>query len=265
MYQRADVVYRYDGTWEGLMNCVFESFQNREEPLAIVSWDEEQLYLLPARTVETDLSKAERVDRWIRTALSPDIHAFLSRAHLAALPDKELEMLRFLVKARRTGPSLLLHLTDETVDTLTKAVMHLEHEAHLLTGFIRFSVYGNIMAAQIGPKNQVLPILAAHFSQRFSREAFLIHDQTHHMALVYRPYEWAIVPMEGFELAPPDSQEAHYRALWQEFYDAIAIPGRLNPRCRMSHMPKRYWKYMTEFQRDNPSFEDQGINPLPGR
>jgi probable DNA metabolism protein len=260
MYQRADVIYRYDGTWEGLMNVVFESFTRKEEPSAIVPWDEEQLFLLPVRTLQTDPEKAGRVDGWIRAGLSPRVHRFLSLAYLSALPEKELWILRFLQKARREGPGMVDHLTDETVDALTKAVMHLEHEAHLLTGFIRFSVYGSIMAAQIGPKNRVLPLLAEHFTRRFSREAFLIHDQTHGMALVYRPYEWAIVPMEDFELAPPDSEEAHYRALWRQFYDAVAIPGRLNPRCRMSHMPRRYWKYMTEFQRETNG-EEMKLRP----
>ena len=28
-----------------------------------------------------------------------------------------------------------------------------------------------------------------------------------------------------------------------------------NPRCRMSHMPKRFWKHMTEFQKDIKTHE----------
>ena len=70
------------------------------------------------------------------------------------------------------------------------------------------------------------------------------------MALVYRPYEWAIVPMTGLEMADPDAEEMRCRTLWREYYDAIAVEGRENPRCRMSHMPKRYWRFMTEFQRE---------------
>ena len=34
----------------------------------------------------------------------------------------------------------------------------------------------------------------------------------------------------------------------RRFYDTIAIRERENPRCRMTHMPKRYWGTMTEFQ-----------------
>ena len=35
MYNRSDVIYGYDGTWEGLLSCVFASFEKREMPLDI--------------------------------------------------------------------------------------------------------------------------------------------------------------------------------------------------------------------------------------
>ena len=250
MLDRADVIYRYDGTFEGLLSCVFESFARRTIPLDVQPWDEAQLSLLPGRSVETDLARAGRVADSLRTRISVDFYDFVTRAFLTCLPDKALQILLLTHKAYRTEPQILDHLTDETVARLTRANDHLAHEAHLLTGFIRFSLMGSILVSQIGPKNQVLPLLAPHFAQRYPREAFLIHDQTHGMALVYRPYEWAIVPMAGLEMAEPDGEEARCRRLWREYYDAIAVEGRENPKCRMSHMPKRYWRFMTEFQQE---------------
>jgi hypothetical protein len=44
-----------------------------------------------------------------------------------------------------------------------------------------------------------------------------------------------------------DEKELAFRELWQLFYKTIEVEGRHNETCRMSHMPKRYWKYMTEF------------------
>ena len=49
-------------------------------------------------------------------------------------------------------------------------------------------------------------------------------------------------------MAPPDEKEANYRLLWKRFYDTIAIKERENPKLRQTHMPKRYWNTMTEFQ-----------------
>jgi hypothetical protein len=33
----------------------------------------------------------------------------------------------------------------------------------------------------------------------------------------------------------------------------VAIEGRENPRCRMTHMPKRYWENMVEMQEEQTS------------
>ena len=75
----------------------------------------------------------------------------------------------------------------------------------------------------------------------------MIYDKTHHMALVHRPGQDAIIPMEHFSLEEPDETERQFRALWKQFYHTIGIEGRYNPKCRMTHMPKRYWENMTEF------------------
>ena len=48
-------------------------------------------------------------------------------------------------------------------------------------------------------------------------------------------------------------EEAFYRRLWKQYYNTIAVEGRYNPKCRMGHMPKRYWTDMTEFQDDSES------------
>ena len=62
------------------------------------------------------------------------------------------------------------------------------------------------------------------------------------------PKGWAILPVEDFQAGPAGPEELQYRQLWRAFYDTIAIEGRYNPKCRMTHMPKRYWAMMTEFR-----------------
>lgn len=145
------------------------------------------------------------------------------------------------------GAQVTSWLADDTVSTLRKAAFSAGHEAHLLTGFLRFSEQNGTLAAIITPKNRVLPLILEHFSSRFNAETFLIYDKTHHMALVHRPGQDAIIPMEHFSLEEPDETERQFRALWKQFYHTIGIEGRYNPKCRMTHMPKRYWENMTEF------------------
>ena len=79
----------------------------------------------------------------------------------------------------------------------------------------------------------------------------MIYDRTHKEVLLYANGKWQITPLEDFTMARPDKKEAAYRRLWKRFYDTIAIRERENHGLRMTHMPKRYWSTMTEFQAED--------------
>lgn len=149
-----------------------------------------------------------------------------------------------------TDQALPQDLTDDRVLLLTRAIQHLTHEAHQLKGFVRFADYGGVLVGQIAPKNRVLPLLRPHFCQRLPEEAFLLHDKTHREGLFYADRKWKIRPVDHLDLDRPDQAELQCQALWRRFYQTIAIPARHNPKCRMSHMPKRYWDNLPEMQPD---------------
>ena len=243
----SDLIYVYDGTYEGLLTCVFESFLRKEIPRNIQPEGQTQLSLSPLYHITTDEIRARRVAASLPRRLGPRVTEFFRLSFLTCLTDKEIAMLRFLHLAFRCGPCVLDMLTDDTVDVLTKAIRHMNQEAHLLKGFIRFSDYHSFLVTVIRPKNFVLPLLQPHFCDRFSREAFLIFDENHNAALFHRPGQSKIIPLTELALDAPDAAEQKYRALWQAYYETIAIKARYNPKCRMSHMPKRYWDFMTEF------------------
>lgn len=164
------------------------------------------------------------------------------------MPTKELHLYRLVVRLLKEGPDFLGNLSDETVYPVLKAIRHLGSEAEKLRGFVRFSEFGDVLGSEIEPKNRVLPILRGHFCARYQNEKFFIYDRTHHEVLFYWDGRSVIVPLEQFQMAPPDEREAGYRRLWKRFYDTIAIKERYNPKCRRTQMPKRYWNTMTEFQ-----------------
>ena len=67
MSDRTTVMYYYDGTYNGFLSCVFESFAEKETPAAILPVDEaDQTCLFGAKYIETDLRRAERVRVSIR-------------------------------------------------------------------------------------------------------------------------------------------------------------------------------------------------------
>lgn len=248
MSATTDVIYCYDGTLKGFYTCVFESFEKKERPTQILSQYPEQISFCTIREIVTDREKSRRVAASLPRKISQSVAEFVQLGFLTNHPEKELLLLDFIYKAFRCGPYILQRLTDDTVNTLDKAIRFLKSESHLLCGFVRFSLYDGIAVSIIHPKNFVLPVVKAHFCDRFADQNFMIYDETHHMALVHRPGEAEIIPLHRLELNAPSAEESRYRQLWKEFYDTIAIKERYNPKCRMSHMPQRYWQDMTEFQ-----------------
>ena len=242
-----EIIYQYDGSFDGFLCCVYESYTQKERPTAFLRDGDDEPSLFEIRTVTTERAHAQRVYRSF-LKISPSVGPFLRRAFLTCMDDKEMAMYRFIVKLYREGAALLTRLSDDALCPLRKAVRHLSGEAEALRGFIRFSELGGILGAEIEPKNRVLPILRPHFCDRYRNESFFIYDRTHREVLLYADGVSRIVPLEHFEMAPPDETEADYRRLWRRFYDTIAIRERENLKLCQSNLPKRYRNTMTEFQ-----------------
>ena len=198
---RTDVVYRYDGTLDGFLCCVYESYANKELPAAILGPDDEQLSLLTTREVETDPFRAARVLKSIPARISEDALYLVERAMLTCLPDREKKLLEFLRLGYRKGPMVMDMLHDDAVQPVMSAVNHLGREAHLYLGFVRFTQNAGVLAAVIEPKNRVLPLISQHFIDRYPNEAFIIFDRTHREALVAQQGRGRIAPLESLDLA----------------------------------------------------------------
>lgn len=248
MHDAADVIYLYDGSFEGLLCCVYESVYSRTRPVAI--WPEENAEptLFRQQWVEADSEKAERVWRSIPKRISPEAAQLVRCVFLSCMPDKELAILRFLLLGYRRGRQVMYLVSHKTVQPLLAAQQSLLNEAHLLKEFIRFSDYDGVLAATVAPKNFVLPFLAEHFCDRLKSEDFLIFDRTHRAAVVYENRRARLISLDELELPPATAEELRFRILWKRFYNTIAIAARKNPRCRMTHCPKRYWENMLEME-----------------
>ncbi len=242
----ANIIYTYDGSFDGFLCCVFESVYGAELPYDIIRQGDLPATLLAMRPVRTDPLRAERVRASIPLKISRRGLELVTTVFCSCLPQKELRLLEFLLQGYREGGRLCFKLGDAVVAPLLGAERHLLHEAHLLKGFVRFSDVGGALVAVISPKNYVLPFIARHFVLRYDQEQFMIFDKTHGAALVYQDHQARILQADQVTFPEISADEARYQALWKRFYQTIAVQGRENPRCRMSHMPKRYWENMLE-------------------
>ena len=128
------------------------------------------------QAVEEELrDHARRVYRSLSAKFGGAGQKLVARGFLTCLPDRELWLWRLIQKGYRQGVAVTRDLTDPVVDKVNKAVYHLEHEAHLYTGFVRFSDLEGVLVGEIEPKNRVLPLLRPHFCGRYPQERFVLH------------------------------------------------------------------------------------------
>lgn len=248
MRNGSNIVYRYDGTFPGWLCCVAECFSDKALPQSIQLLDEPQETLFPVKAIDTVPELAKRVERSIPQRVSPEAYQMLRSAFLTCMEEKEMTMLRFLLLGYRHGATVTKLAANGDVHAMNKALLYLKNEAHFHLEFLRFSDLGGFLAAEITPNNNVLPLVAPHFCDRFSGENLMIYDKTHGMGFLYRNTgHREFFQADSIMLPPPEEDEERYRALWKRFYNAIAVEGRINPKLRRTHMPMRYWPNMTEF------------------
>jgi len=248
MPYRTDIAYLYDGSFAGLLCCIYESYYQKEMPFAIFDYSQEQETLFSVKEIETDDTVAGRVEDSIKQKISPEALKLVRLCYLSQDIGRELIILSFLRTGYKVGSSITDMLAHDAVYPIIKISQGVQREGHFYKEFLRFSEYNGALVAIIEPKNFVLPITAPHFCDRFPSEQFLIYDKSHKYAFFYQNGESKLFPLEHLELPETSTEEEKYRALWKRFYDTIAIEGRINPKLRMGNMPKRYWKHMTEFQ-----------------
>ena len=143
------VCCNYDGTFGGFLTCVFESYVHREEPVEFRTPEDPACSLYPLRTIPTHEEHAMRVYRSLDKKLGPTGRDLFVRGFLTCLKEKELWLWRFVRMGYDRGPGFVRDLTDPTVDTVRRAVQHLNSEAHQYKGFVRFSELSGILVGEV--------------------------------------------------------------------------------------------------------------------
>lgn len=253
MNLREDVVYLYDGTLDGMLSCIFESFAQHELPTAIFSPRQTQNTLFETRVVPSNQEKANRVVQGLIRVAGEEAAELAQLAYLTAIPDKELTVLRFVRLAMKSGPATCSMLTDYRVNIIHRAVRHLQIEVHHLCGFIRFIEQDGTLVSVVTPKNDVLPLLDDYFSNRLPEERFVIYDRGRQVALMHLPETSRIVPLKELCFPHISEQEMNVQQLWLRFFQTVSVSGRTNPLLQRNMLPMRFRENMTEFQTSSSS------------
>lgn len=243
------MVYLYDGSFEGLLTCIFEAYATKERDVSIKnSATYTPSFLDEVKTIGTDMGKFERVFSSIPKKISKQAQEVVYRAWLSGDEDAPDLIFHFL----RAGYKIGARVTDYLQDPLISRIMDLDkkvgREAHRFLGLLRFKeIAEGIFYAVYEPDYNITVLIAPHFVKRLAMP-FIIHDKKRNICAVSDGGEMVLTDKPPQADDVKTISEDEYASLWKAFFKAIAIKERKNPRTQMQYMPKKYWKNLTEMQ-----------------
>ncbi len=249
-------VYVCEDSFDGILCGVYDAWMSRKghEQVCLEIEQTENIRLFCEYvSVKVTPEKVEKTWIAIRKKLSEQVYKKIYQASLSQEPGRADCIYHFLVDAFHYGREILNMLHLPSVFELFRLCRFVMNESHLLKEFTRFSrTEEGLLISRIGPKNDVLPILAVHFADRMPSENWMIYDENRKRAIFHPAGEdWFLV--RGCQTGWNESlnlktDEEEYRSMWKAFCQTISIPQRKNYVCQRNHLPLRYRLYMTEFQ-----------------
>ena len=247
----------YDGSFEGLMTAVFEVFEYRFDPSAIVSLQNHhsENFFAEVHEVITDEAKADRVIRKLETDLGKGGVKQLLLVYLSERADSG-NLVLSAVKQSINKPkvNILQNFADADIMKIAKICKSMGREIHRLHAFVRFEkLEDGLFFAKVEPDFNVLPVSFKFFKDRYADQKWMIYDLKRMYGILYdlKSTTFFYPEQEQFDAlrSPQDlhhEEEKKYRKLWQRYFTKTNITERKNMKLHVQHVPKRYWKYLTE-------------------
>ncbi|GHT77035.1 DNA metabolism protein [Bacteroidia bacterium] len=248
--------YRYDNTFEGLLTAVFDIYYRKELPDRIVGETVEIPLFTETHAVVTDEEKSGRVWQALQKKLSKPAQNMLFICYLSELPDIELRIWHYIQKTLLSPVSIETNFADDDVLELSKVYKKVSREAERMRQFVRFQKTADgVFFAVMSPLYNVLPLCTRFFQDRYAGQPWLIYDARRDFGLYYdlktvETVHFTEIPIHlktgRITHEQQDETEIAFQNLWKDYLSAITIRERKNLKLQMQHMPKRFWKYLTE-------------------
>jgi len=253
------VNFIYDGSFDGFLTAVFDSYDKKMLPKAILSEENIQIGIFEENiNISTDSVKAERVFNGIIRDIGSDGLYDIKTAFCSGREDKDGIIYNYIRAVFKFGKKVeSMYNLPQLMDFIT-LVQQVGYEIERCKGFIRFRELRNgILYAEYEPDNDITEYLMSYFSKRNNDDLFIIRDVRRNIFGLYNRAEyivgqWDVSAEEDSESLAEVRQNFYSDAdlifadLWKQYYRTMAISSRKNERLRRQYMPRRYWKYLIE-------------------
>lgn len=240
--------YYYDGTFEGLLTAVYESYYSSQPPGKILCHKNMQENIFEKNVhITTDNEKASKVYDAIRKKISYNALKNVYHAYLSELDEIDTYIYGYLRLGFKKGRSVDLYLSMEEVLKVHSAAKKVRSESHRMLGLLRFrKLEGELYYAPFSPDYNITALISTHFTQRLSDQLWVIHDTKRNYAAVYDMQECILTDLPSELQYQTNKGDDQFEELWKKYFKSICIKDRINPKLQKQNMPVKYWKYLIE-------------------
>ncbi len=248
----------YDGSFDGFLCCVFYVFEYKLKNAKIQNEFVQQNALFSENEkITANKEKADRVWKGLKTKASTISTTKIYYAFLSEQAGVENILLDYITYIFKSNKKVDTDFTNDSVLKTSKIAKNVSREKHRMEAFVRFKLTKDaIYFANIEPDFNVLPLISKHFKSRYADQKWVIYDIKRNYGLYYDLEEVTIMQMEfpkNFDFSKTDKnffseEEFEFQTLWQNYFKSTNITERKNMKLHIQHVPKRYWKYLSEKQ-----------------
>ncbi len=241
------LIYKYDGTIDGIFSCIFNSFVNKEKP-DIVTDEEVQLsFDGKIKYIKTDYANNKRIITALYRYIGINALSDIRYAFRMGNSKKATIIFNYIYKTFEERKNISNKFSEETVLAFFDLVKRVGNEVHRMKGFIRFNECSNgIFYAHFSPDNDIADLLLPHFMVRFKNMPFIIHDVKRNVIAMYDGAESKVVKATSTLYIHLSDSEENFQNLWQTYYNSVNIKERKNEKLLNSFLPIKYRKHLTE-------------------
>lgn len=248
--------FLYDNTFEGLLSAIFETYEHKIQMVRIRREGLElgSLFEAPIH-ISTCEIKTKRVWNKLVILLEEEGARKLWKAWLTEEPDVEDCILGTIRYAIEQQVNVLTDYGNLHVLQLNQQLKKIGREKHRMEAFVRFQLTKEgLYYSVIEPDFNVLPLLVKHFQSRYADQRWFIFDSNRNYGIYYDLEKTEFVTFDQqdqTQLGIPNKdvlqeKEILYQVLWKDYFKSTNIKSRKNMKLHLQHVPRRYWKYLTE-------------------
>ncbi|MFH6603969.1 TIGR03915 family putative DNA repair protein [Maribacter algicola] len=245
----------YDGSFNGFLTAIFVAFEEKIQVSDIQKNSVSQNGLFSdTETIFTNIEKAKRVWNGIQAKSSSAIKNIYF-AYMSESKGVELLLYRYIRKLFAGPSSGHSDYSDGIVLKVGQLAKSVGREKHRMEAFVRFQLTkDDVYFATIEPDFDVLPLISKHFRSRYADQQWIIYDVKRKYGLFYDLERVEIISLDLQEVYSNSlkrssafgAQEYDYQDLWNNYFKSTHIKSRINKKLHTQHVPKRYWKYLSE-------------------